>query len=676
MRPTSRGASSLATHVALLSLVGFSIIAAGASKPDRSYSFGKKRTIANTTTVAADETAAGTPMQVGPVVANDFCDGAIQVGIPSLTGGSTVDATPDPLGGCGSTTTSPGVWYRVTGLGTTMTASTCVFDTDFDTRLSVFCGGCEELVCIGESNDLEPPCPVAAGASQLSWCAAAGVEYLILVHGNGSATGSFTVVVGDDLTTCDDAVDCSAAEPEGACCIGAQCVPTTADTCSTSGGEFLGVGSVCGVESCEVDPIGACCIAGECVTVLESICGISGGSFLGEEILCDGNPCAPPAEGACCIADTCAVMSADLCEVSGGSYLGDDTTCDGDPCAPPAEGACCIGESCAEMTEALCGVSGGSYLGDDTTCDGEPCAVPAEGACCVDGSCVILTEALCGVSGGAYLGDDSSCDGEPCLGAAEGACCFDAVCEMMTEQQCASAGGSYLGDGTSCKGGPCTFPAEGACCIDGVCEVLTEQVCTQLEGTYLGDDTGCSPDPCVREAEGGCCVGLSCSIETEAVCREAGGDYLGDDSDCEACALEAALDILPGRCPNSWNSRSRGVVKVALLGDADFDLRSVDRASLQLYRITGADAITPIVDIRGLRPRLQDRGGPGGSGKPCDCERSSYDGHADLIMCFRSEELAWLLDGTPRGAAVALTLSAELDDGRTVIARDCIVISR
>src|SRR6185503_21379327 len=82
-------------------------------------------------------------------VANDNCDSAITVAIPSNTGGSTAGATTEsPLPPtCGTTITAAGVWYRVIGNGHSLVATTCNAGTNYDTKLSVYTDGCGVLTC-------------------------------------------------------------------------------------------------------------------------------------------------------------------------------------------------------------------------------------------------------------------------------------------------------------------------------------------------------------------------------------------------------------------------------------------------------------------------------------------------------------------------------------------------
>lgn len=134
---------------------------------------------------------------------NDLCNDAIPLGINTVVPGTTVGATVDssfPF--CGTSVTSPGVWYKVVGTGTTMTASTCndgnsnTGSATYDTKISVFCGSCSIPICVAGLDDTVGEC--TDFSTKLSWPSAANVEYLILVHGFGGATGDFNLAILDD----------------------------------------------------------------------------------------------------------------------------------------------------------------------------------------------------------------------------------------------------------------------------------------------------------------------------------------------------------------------------------------------------------------------------------------------------------------------------------------------
>ncbi len=185
---------------------------------------------------------------------NDLCDGAVSVGVPSITAGTTVDATTDDdQEFCGTGITSPGVWYTMIGTGNTMTATTCDApgmggSATYDTKISVYCADCDEALCVGGNDD-----SCSGGTSGLrstvTWCSQAGATYHILVHGFGGQTGDFDLSVFESGGSCQPDVDCLPPVPEGACCTCLNapfnCSTQTVDQCLAMGGVPRGTDTIC-----------------------------------------------------------------------------------------------------------------------------------------------------------------------------------------------------------------------------------------------------------------------------------------------------------------------------------------------------------------------------------------------------------------------------------------------
>lgn len=72
----------------------------------------------------------------------------------------------------------------------------------------------------------------------------------------------------------------------------------------------------------------------------------------------------------------------------------------------------------------------------------------------------------------------------------------------------------------------------------------------------------------------------------------------GDTGVVERIVVESnpALDIKPGSCPNPLNRRSRGVLPVALLGTAGFDVTDIDVSSLTIGRASPFQVFTATID--------------------------------------------------------------------------------
>lgn len=121
--------------------------------------------------------------------ANDQCAGATVVTCGNNYTGSTSLATTtgDPSGTCGTSAGTPGVWFKFTGNGNTVTASLC--GSSYDTKIQVYSGSCGALACVTGNDDF---CGLQ---SQVSWAAASGTDYYIFVGGYSSATGNYSLTM-------------------------------------------------------------------------------------------------------------------------------------------------------------------------------------------------------------------------------------------------------------------------------------------------------------------------------------------------------------------------------------------------------------------------------------------------------------------------------------------------
>ncbi len=181
--------------------------------------------------VQANCNCLGTPPQL-----NDIPCDAIPVSCNSEVGGYTFGAWPNIIGTCGTTdgTGGGGVWYVFTPSSTlSVTVNTCA-GADFDTKLRVYTGSCENLQCLGGNDDF---CDLK---SQVSFTAVAGVSHYILVHGYNTAEGNFTLsVVCNPLYDCPslnanigDA--CTTAGSAGTVGANCSCIPDV--VCNVAGG--------------------------------------------------------------------------------------------------------------------------------------------------------------------------------------------------------------------------------------------------------------------------------------------------------------------------------------------------------------------------------------------------------------------------------------------------------
>jgi hypothetical protein len=120
-------------------------------------------------------------------------------------------------------------------------------------------------------------------------------------------------------------------------------------------------------------------------------------------------------------------------------------------------------------------------------------------------------------------------------------------------------------------------------------------------------------------------------------------DRCGNQSTCdqliEQMRESLKLDIKPGDCPNKHNPRSKGSLKMVLIGSTRVTGAMIDVSSLRLRR---ADCIageaTPSMTPPGLAPALDDLTSPP-SGADVRCPPLSPDGIDDLVLNFDSVAL-------------------------------------
>ena len=127
-------------------------------------------------------------------------------------------------------------------------------------------------------------------------------------------------------------------------------------------------------------------------------------------------------------------------------------------------------------------------------------------------------------------------------------------------------------------------------------------------------------------------------------------------------ALEVAVDIKPGSCPNPVNVKSKGVLPVAILGSADFDVHDIDVATIQL---AGVDP---------LRSGLEDVAAPVSDSNDCNCITDGPDGFLDLTLKFKTQRIVEAIGDVNDGDELVLELTGLLHDDTPITGADCIII--
>jgi hypothetical protein len=134
-----------------------------------------------------------------------------------------------------------------------------------------------------------------------------------------------------------------------------------------------------------------------------------------------------------------------------------------------------------------------------------------------------------------------------------------------------------------------------------------------------------------------------------------------------------SFDIKPGSCPNPLNVKSRGVLPVAILGTADFDVETINPETILITR-EGFDPVSPI------RYSYDDVGAPSG-GEPCECDDLDeddldVDDIMDLTLKFSVPELVEELGlkEVESREIIPLTIMVESEDGTLIMGEDCVKI--
>lgn len=319
------------------------------------------------------------PCPAGP--ANDDCGGAIALPTPTnttpaLVAGTTLNATPEvstvPV--CGfSLVSTQGVWYRVTGNGRMYTASLC--GSSYDSKISVFCGPCGQLICVASNDD---DCGLQ---SEVDWCSANGETYYILVHGFNGAVGTFNLRVSTASTACAPAPNCAVCSlscPINAIQEAEACGEDMNGGCNAS--PFAVQNIQCGQTIC-----GTMSTAGvtrdtdwyQFTLTLPSVVTWSVNSESPVEALILNTVCPPTilysgATARCGTAVATGLLQPGTYRLFVGA-INDGYRCGGanDYLATlqcGAVGACCVGSDCLRVPQSQCMTMLGQYAGDGTVC--------------------------------------------------------------------------------------------------------------------------------------------------------------------------------------------------------------------------------------------------------------------------------------------------------------------
>jgi hypothetical protein len=120
------------------------------------------------------------------------------------------------------------------------------------------------------------------------------------------------------------------------------------------------------------------------------------------------------------------------------------------------------------------------------------------------------------------------------------------------------------------------------------------------------------------------------------------------------------VDIKPDDCPNPMVLKGEGTIKATIIGEADFDVRDIDAASVTLG---GAPA---------LRSKYEDVTNPVEGCDDCTAERGP-DGIDDLVLKFDKADVVPAIGSVSHGDVVELLIEGEMN-GFAIVGSDCVTI--
>ncbi|NIO04660.1 MAG: hypothetical protein GTN74_08600 [Proteobacteria bacterium] len=127
--------------------------------------------------------------------------------------------------------------------------------------------------------------------------------------------------------------------------------------------------------------------------------------------------------------------------------------------------------------------------------------------------------------------------------------------------------------------------------------------------------------------------------------------------------VEIDIDMKPQSCPNPLNTKSKGVLPVAILGAEDFDVNDVDLSVVQL------EGVFP------LKWDVEDVAAPVSDGQyDCKCTTGGPDGFDDLTLKFDTQVIVAALGPVNDDDEVVLMLTGNLLDGTPIEGQDCVLI--
>jgi len=137
----------------------------------------------------------------------------------------------------------------------------------------------------------------------------------------------------------------------------------------------------------------------------------------------------------------------------------------------------------------------------------------------------------------------------------------------------------------------------------------------------------------------------------------------------EIPTIQVYIDIKPSSCPNPINTKSNGLLPVAILGTYGFDVTTIDPASIRIKLDPETEGVAPV------RGNYEDVATPF-EGELCDCHDLNGDGFMDLTLKFKIQEIVEKLGlSGDEEEPLKLTITGNLKEefsGTAIEGQDCV----
>ena len=195
---------------------------------------------------------------------------------------------------------------------------------------------------------------------------------------------------------------------------------------------------------------------------------------------------------------------------------------------------------------------------------------------------------------------------------------------------------------------------------DGIITKLTPTTITDIfTGGTRGDFATVGPDSCLYATQTDRIIKVT---NADGTCVPPPLGQLFPPS-----SLVLSIDIKPQGCPNPLNVGANGVLPVAILGTAAFDVTKIDPSSLKLQGVSA------------LRSALEDVSTPftGTHQSATSCTTAGSDGFTDMVVFFDNPSVGAALGNVTSGDVLVLTLTGNLlpqFGGTPVTGQDVVII--